>query len=341
MAVRRTWYRYYVCHMSLVSLEVVDDREGDVGVCAVPGNERCTARGLWHSEDGIVGAPFHSFPCNVVIMSSPPVVVVQGTPVPQNQAFTGVSNNNHQQHPSSNAASHPDNGNREDKVESSCNDPIFAVLFYIALFFIVGVASTYGVDAVNNSASTSSSNTTQYNYSGFVTVTVIITVLSFGGAGLGMSLLFCIPQFLIKAALIFTVVLAGAWCVIAFAFGNLIGGIIGVIFFAITVCYAFAVWSRIPFATANLVTACTAIRANLGVAVYAYIFALLAGLWAICWSVAFAGVFDSTYDCMTVNGQNVCSSPSYGLLFVLFLAFFFVQQVIQVRLALLGIVLLL
>jgi Plasma-membrane choline transporter len=264
-------------------------------------------------------------------MSSPPVVVVQGTPVPQNQAFTGVAD--HPAPAASQHQSHDANGNREDKVESSCNDPIFAVLFYIALFSIVGVASTYGVDALNNSNNTDTTNSSDFNYQGYVTVTVIITILSFLGAGCGMSLLFCIPQFLIKTALIFTVVLAGVWCAVAFITGNFIGGIIGAIFFAITVCYAFAVWSRIPFATANLVTACTAIRANLGVAIYAYIFALFAGLWAICWSVAFAGVFDSTYSCTTVNGMTVCSDPSYGILFVLFLAFFFVQQVIQVRFA--------
>ena len=57
------------------------------------------------------------------------------------------------------------------------------------------------------------------------------------------------------------------------------------------------VWSRIPFATANLVTACTAIRANLGVAFYAYIFAILAGAWSVVWALALIGVFDRTYDC--------------------------------------------
>lgn len=89
------------------------------------------------------------------------------------------------------------------------------------------------------------------------------------------------------------------------------------------------VWSRIPFATANLVTACTAIRANLGVAFYAYIFAILAGAWSVVWALALIGVFDRTYDCDDVTG--VCTNPSYGLLFLLFLAYFFVQQVIQVR----------
>ncbi len=268
-------------------------------------------------------------------MSTP--VVIQGTAVHQPAAMTGLSaapnhnnnynNNQQQQH----------NGARDDKVESSCNDPIFAVLFYVALIAIIGVAATYGADALENGSTgqgggggTSSVN---FDYSGYITITIIITFLSFIGAGMGMSLLFCIPQFLIKTALIFTVVMAGAWMAIAFVTGNLFGGVIGAIFFALTLCYARAVWSRIPFATANLVTAGTAIKANLGLALYAYVFAFLAGAWAVCWALAVMGVFDQTYSCMEdANGMQVCSQPSYGILFVLFLAFFFVQQVLQVTL---------
>jgi hypothetical protein len=59
---------------------------------------------------------------------------------------------------------------------------------------------------------------------------------------------------------------------------------------------------------------------------YAYLFAILAGLWSICWSVAFVGVFDSTYTC---DANNVCTDVNYGYLFLLFLAFFFGHQVIQ------------
>ena len=254
----------------------------------------------------------------IIIMSTP--VVIQGTPVAAHHtATTGLS-----------AAPQPP-PNRDEKVQSSCNDPIFAILFYVALIAIVVVAATYGADALENGGGDNNNNVS-YDYSGYITITIIITFLSFIGAGLGMSLLFCIPQFLIKTALIFTVVMAGAWMVIAFLTGNIFGGVIGAIFFALTMCYARAVWSRIPFATANLVTAGTAIKANLGVAIYAYVFAALAGAWAVCWALAVMGVFDQTYTCMEVNGVDVCTDPSYGILFVLFLAFFFVQQVLQVTL---------
>jgi hypothetical protein len=261
-------------------------------------------------------------------MSTP--VVVQGTPVvvasqPYNPAYnssagfatTGLET----------SAPPASNNDFEGKKQTSCNDPIFAVLFYAAFASILGVAAVYGPAALEAADGTADDGE-QYEYTGYVVLTVICVCISFFGAGAGMALLFCIPESLIKVALIFTVVMAGVMMVIAFLSGSVVGGVIGVIFFALTCCYARAVWSRIPFATANLVTACTAVKANLGVALYAYFFALLAGGWSIAWALAFVGVFNQTSDCSNANEQ---CSPGYGLLFVLFLAFFFVEQVIQVR----------
>jgi len=318
-------------------------------------------------------------------MSNP--VVVQGTPVQNPHSGGGFASALESgSAPAYSSSAPPASNDREGKKESSCNDPIFAVLFYVALVAICAVAGIYGPDALNTDEVTDN-GTNQYD--GYMILTAIIVCISFLGAGAGMALLFWIPQFLIKTALIFTVVMcksfvlledaqcerlhaarphirtdaalpeslcrraescrmppctlaltffsflvfplittAGLWAAFGFVSGAYAAGVVGLIFFAITCCYAYMVWSRIPFATANLVTACTAIRANLGVAFYAYIFAILAGAWSIVWALALMGVFDQTYDC---DENNVCTNPSYGLLFLLFLAYFFVQQVIQVR----------
>lgn len=192
--------------------------------------------------------------------------------------------------------------------------------------------------------------------------------VSFIGAGSGLAVMMCCPATIIKVALIFTVVMSGVWMVLTFISGAIGAGILGAIFFALSLCYAYAVWRRIPFATINLVTSITAIKANLGVAFYAYLIAALAGLWSVCWSVAFVGkcgthhiigfslsymeytcicifessclthriyisiictgVFDQTYTC---DANNVCTDPNYGYLFLMFVAFFFGHQVLQVR----------
>ena len=85
---------------------------------------------------------------------------------------------------------------------------------------------------------------------------------------------------------------------------------------------------RIPFATANLVTSITAIKANWGVIVYSFIFTALAGGWSLIWTIAFVGVFDETYTCDDETGT--CSDVNYGFLFLLFVSYFFAHQVLQV-----------
>lgn len=240
-------------------------------------------------------------------MASP--VVVQGTP---------VSN----PHTAPSPVAVESNGGAPhggEKQETRCNDPIFALLFYACIAAIVGVACVYGPTALNSPQS-------DINYQPYIIYAVVISVVSIFISGLALSVMMCIPETLIKISLIFVTVMAGVWAAMAFVAGSIGVGVIGVIFFLISICYAWAVWSRIPFASVNLVTAITSVKANMGVVLYAYIITAMAGLWSFTWSVAFVGILDKTYQC---NDQGYCSNPNYGYLFLLFLAFFFGHQVFQ------------
>jgi hypothetical protein len=249
-------------------------------------------------------------------MSSP--VVIRGTPVSNpHQATTTMTNQAHGL--GSRVPEQPPTGERSS---SGCKDPIFAVLWYICILAIVAVAVVYGPKALKTG-----SNNSNVNYSGFVVGVVVIAVVSFILAAAGMSVMMCIPETMIKVALIFSLVMSFVWMVMSFLSGMIGLGVVGVIFFLLSVCYTWAVWSRIPFASTNLVTAITAVKANIGVCGYAYGITVLAGAWSFTWSVAFVGIFDKTYTC---DAQNVCTNPNYGYLFLLFLAYFFGQQVFQV-----------
>lgn len=243
-------------------------------------------------------------------MSSP--VIVQGTP---------VANPHHAQTGNFATSTAGDNHQGGQKQETKCNDPIFAILFYITVFAMLAVSITYGPSAMEED------NGDSFDYSGYVIATVIVVCLSFLASGGALAIMMCIPETLIKVALIFVVVLAGIWMVMAFLSGQIFAGIMGAIFFGMSLCYARIVWGRIPFATANLVTSMTAIKANLGVALYAYVFTLIAGGWSVLWSISFVGIYNESYSC---DAEGECTNPSYGILFVLFVAFFFVQQVLSV-----------
>jgi hypothetical protein len=75
-----------------------------------------------------------------------------------------------------------------------------------------------------------------------------------------------------------------------------------------------------------MVTAGTAIRANLGVIIFAFLFTAIEVAWVVLWSIAFSGTMNVSYSC---DANNVCTNPSYGILFVLLLSFYFTQQVLQ------------
>jgi len=248
------------------------------------------------------------------------------------------------------------------KQPTKCRDPIFAVLFYANVAAIIGVFIAYSGDVLNEISSgaddanaqdagdapttppsafdpTTPPSAFDYEppvtenalpYSGIVytglTTAAFATVLS----AVMMQVMTCIPGILIKAALIFNVALAGAFAVFGFLSGNMFSGIIGVIFFALMLCYAKLVWSRIPFATANLKTACAIIRSNCGVTIVGYVFTIVAFAWTVLWSLAFAGVQDKVMPTECANGDQQCTTnPSYGLLFLLFLSLFFTHQVLS------------
>jgi len=200
--------------------------------------------------------------------------------------------------------------------KTGCKDPIFAILFYVNIIAIVVVAATYGKDL--------SSSSETLNYEELIYASLVFGVASLVFSGGGLLFLLQYPSFMIKAGLILTVVLSLAWTVYAFILGQYIAGAIGAFFFLLTLCYVKAVWSRIPFAVINMVTAATAIKANLGVCVFAIFFSLLQVGWLVVWTVAFTGVYNAT----TANCVDDCNM-NYGFLFLLLLSLFFTQQVLQ------------
>lgn len=230
------------------------------------------------------------------------------------------------------------------KQPTKCRDPIFAVLLYANVATILGLFLKYGTDPLTDSTTstteqqqdttTEGTTTMDNNYLGLIYSSIATAAFAAVLSAIVLQILMCIPGVLIKVALIFNVILAGIAALAGFIFGNFVLGIFGCIFFAIMICFAKLVWSRIPFATANLKTGCAAIRANCGVVLVSYIFTALACGWSILWTLAVAGIQDRLITCeqqTNANGNQVtvCTDPNYGFFFLLFISFFFTHQVLQ------------
>mmetsp|Transcript_16490 Transcript_16490/g.41371 ORF Transcript_16490/g.41371 Transcript_16490/m.41371 type:complete len:467 (-) Transcript_16490:1309-2709(-) len=199
--------------------------------------------------------------------------------------------------------------------KTGCNDPIFALLFYGNVAAQVVVALVYGRDAVVGGE----------NYQNFVYAALVFSGCSFAASLVGLFMLIACPALMIKAGLIFTVVIMIAWTAYSFLYVGLIWGIFAAVFLMFTLCYVKLVWSRIPFAAINMKTGGTAIKANLGVTICAMFFTLLSVGWLVLWSISLSGIYEKTYFC-DANGR---CSPDYGVLFGMFLSLFFGQQVLQ------------
>ena len=251
-------------------------------------------------------------------------IVVQGTAVSDPYANHPDSGFASEFQGSHNQPHHSPSGAVKGEIqETKCRDPLFAVLLYINVGAIAAVAFAYGVPAYQNT------DTVGF-YSGYMYAAAIAAAFSLLFSGLALGVMMAIPSLLIKTSLIFSVIITGLWAVLAFISGQIFFGIIGLVFFALSLCYARAVWPRIPFATANLITATTAVRNNLGIAIIAYFFTALAVGWSLLWTLALVGLWDKTNNCTTnANEIQTCSGANYGILFALFVAYFFTHQVLQ------------
>jgi hypothetical protein len=131
---------------------------------------------------------------------------------------------------------------------------------------------------------------------------------------------------LIKAALWFNIlVFAAAW-ILALLAGALPAAIMGGVMCVMAAYYTYSVWSRIPFAAANLVTAVSAVRSNMGLVFYAYLSLILLFGWTIWWMIS---AFSTIYVVAECDADGVCANEVNGGLFFLFLvSYYWTIQVI-------------
>jgi hypothetical protein len=87
------------------------------------------------------------------------------------------------------------------------------------------------------------------------------------------------------------------------------------------------VWQRIPFAASNLVTAVTAVRANIGLAFFAYTNLFVNFLWSVWWAIAFVA---TTYVVSGCDAEGDCESEVNGFYVFLFMvSYFWTAQVVK------------
>lgn len=196
------------------------------------------------------------------------------------------------------------NGVKGESQPKQFQDGIWAILFGVHLAVMV-------VIMIVQSTSLESSG---YNYSGVVWCVSVCAVVAVILSSMALGFMMQFATELVKMALFFSIGCSLAMGIMGALAGQMWMSIMGFASFALGCCYAYFVWSRIPFAAANLRTALTAVKVNLGLVAVAYFFLALAFGWSLWWSVT--------------AGTTVSTVGSAALFFFL-LSYYWVHQVLQ------------
>ena len=172
-------------------------------------------------------------------------------------------------------------------------DVIWAILFlahFVAMIGFIVYRLMNPVTVTNEDGSTSTTNVSALNGK-IIFLTATTGVTAVGLSAISLSFMMHHAKVLVEVGLLFSVATSLVIAIVGFMMGSIMMGVIGIISFAVGICYTYAVWSRIPFAAANLNTALTAVRANMGLTVVSLFVTVLAFGWTIVWFLGVGGAY--------------------------------------------------
>lgn len=254
-------------------------------------------------------------------MSTP--VIVQGVAVPQQQYGTGYAtatpaygsddspNVGKQYNSSANSGGGAGQSENFDGVKGEVqparfNDVMFSIAFIAHLLAVTIMGAIYGQGIGNGGGG---------GYHSYAMCAVVCGLFAMGLSSMALGFMMKFPTELIKTGLFFSIGLSLTIGILGLISGQILMAVMGLLSSVIGCCYAYFVWSRIPFAAANMNTALTAVKANMGLTMVAYFFLLLAFAWSVWWAIAAGGI-------TAALGQ--------GGLFFLFVSYYWTHQVLQV-----------
>ena len=228
-----------------------------------------------------------------------------------------------------------------------CRDVFWAILFYAHLAAMGYLAIMYAPQMVNEIAENVEGNgggrrlgvlrflqdegaddeNIEIDPSGLFVVLCIASALGFVASSLALGFMISFAETVIKFALWFNILLFGVMALLSLLGGAIGGAVMCGLMCAFSAYYTMKVWSRIPFAAANLVAAVSAVRSNMGLAFYAYTSLVVLFMWSVFWSISAISTIYVTNGC---NAQGECDSDVHpAVVFTFLISFYWTIQVIS------------
>ena len=226
-----------------------------------------------------------------------------------------------------------------------CRDVIWAVLFYAHIFLLAGLAFTFTPTMIQDVAEGveqggqrmlrmleegnygDQNSDVMINPAALIVSLCLSSVFALGVSSLALGFMMSFAEMLIKMALFFNIFFFGVFAIFSFLGGAVGGALMFLLMSVFSAFYAYRVWDRIPFAAANLVTAVTAVRANMGLAFYAYLSLVILFGWSIFWAICTVSTMYVLGDC---NPQLECQNEiGSSIVFLFLVSYYWTIQVVS------------
>jgi len=180
----------------------------------------------------------------------------------------------------------------------ACRDVVFLLLFLFHIVGIVFLGTTYGPEAlVHAEGNLGASGEVQLYYKRLLYVAGLSGAFAVAFSMLALGIMTLLARKFVQVALFLAVSISFCWGTIGIGLSprNLVP-ITGFVAFALALAYTFIVWERIPFCSANLLTALSGLKANKGIVVVALAFQVLTLAYAVYYTFVVVGVYDAIQE---------------------------------------------
>ena len=224
----------------------------------------------------------------------------------------------------------------DERQEYQCRDAPFAILFLAHLAVILYFTFAWGLPAAiagTKDADESYNHDDDFEDVEFSGMLALLAVSSAAGMVALVAALSFMIQFashLVQISLISSIVMSLMFAVAFLLKGFLFLSILYFLSFAIATCYSIAVWRRIPFSAANLSTALTAVKSNIGITILAFGMMLVLVIWSVLWTLSYYGIYMHATQGCTDDQCREDKNPLAGIVgFMFLLSFYWTSEVIK------------
>lgn len=235
------------------------------------------------------------------------------------------------------------------KQPRSCKDVLYAILFVLQLVAVLAVGLKFGPEAlvateeelgpsegmeddtmleqlVDGTGGAAQDEKVVLAYWNIIKMACTCGAFAMIVSAMALAFMMAMSRRLVYVALVLSIGVSFAWGTIGIGISpNSFVPVSGIIALMLTVGYMFVVWDRIPFASANLTTALTGVRENLGLVGVAFFFQFLALVASIYYSFTFVGLHDAMYNGNLMISDNLKLAVDV----LLFVSYYWTYQVLR------------